>query len=114
MPGSDPPPLGAGREGALRRGERSVTGPQEAVGQAREHLRRVLDQLEGVRWQLIGIKLSLPEPLAEQVRLEDVGEEVDAATELRTTIECVLEDDIRKALQDLRDALAITGKGEAP
>ena len=91
-----------------------MTGPQEAVGQARQHLRRVLDQLEGVRWQLIGIKLSLPESSAEQVRLEDMAEEVDAATELRTTIDCVLEDEIRKALQDLGDALAVTGKGEAP
>lgn len=91
-----------------------MTGPQETLGNARQHLRRVLDQLEAIRWQLIGIKLSLPESLAEQVRLEDLDEEVDAATELRTTIDCVLEDEIRKALQDLRDALAITGKGEAP
>ena len=92
-----------------------MTGPQEkTLAEARKHVRRVLDQLEAIRWQLIGIKLSLPEPLAEQVRLEDMDEEVDAATELRTTISCVLEDEIRKALQDLGDALTITGKGEAP
>jgi hypothetical protein len=110
----NPPPLGVGREGALRRGERSVTAPQETLGQARGHLRRVIDQLEAIRWQLIGITLSLPQPLAEQARFEDVSEEVDAATDLRTTIECVLEDEIRKALQDLRDVLPSPAQGGAP
>jgi hypothetical protein len=88
-------------------------GPQGTLAEARRHLHKVLDQLEAVRWQLLGIRQSLPEPTAERVRIADVSDEPDAVTELRTTIDCVLEDDLRPALQDLQDALASTGvKGE--
>lgn len=85
-----------------------MTDPQKTLAEGRRHLRRVLDQLEALRWQLIGIKLSLPEP-AERA-LEDVSDEWDAVTELRTVIECVLDDDLRPAFQDLRKAL---GTGES-
>jgi hypothetical protein len=80
-----------------------MTDPQRMVAEGKRHLRRVLEQIEGIRWQLLGIKLSLPEP-AEKV-LEDVGDDWDAVTELRTVIECVLDDDLRPALEDLRKAL---------
>ncbi len=82
-----------------------MMGRQGALDEGRRHLRRVLDQLEAVRWQLIGIKLSLSEPSEELVRIEDVSDEMDAVTELRTTIECVLDDDLRPALKDLRAVL---------
>ncbi|HKI03949.1 MAG TPA: hypothetical protein VKK31_18355 [Thermoanaerobaculia bacterium] len=75
------------------------------AGEGKHHVRRVLDQLEAVRWQLAGIAFSLPEPLGD--RLEDVDDEVDAQVELRTTIQCVLEDAIRPALQDLQDVLGV-------
>ena len=78
---------------------------QRALTEGRRHLPRVLEQLEAVRWQLIGIKLSLSEPSEELVRVEDVSDEMDALTELRTTIECVLNDGLRPALKDLRNAL---------
>jgi hypothetical protein len=77
--------------------------------EARRHLHRVLEQLEVVRWQLLGIRQSLPEPPAERVRQADVSDEPDSATELRTTIDCVLEDDLKPALQDLQEALASPG-----
>lgn len=89
-----------------------MTGPKVTLAEGKKHVARVLEQLEGGRWQLIGILLSLPEPLAEQVRLEDMSDRTDALTELRTTIACVLEDYIRPALQDLRDVLASTAEEE--
>jgi hypothetical protein len=75
--------------------------------EARGHLHRILDQLESIRWQLLGIQRGLSEPAAE-VRLDREDDETDPVTELRSTIECVLNDDIRPALEDLRDALAST------
>jgi hypothetical protein len=76
-----------------------------SLAEAREHVRRILDQLEAVRCHLLGIQLSLPEPTAERVRLADVADELDAVTELRTTIACILDDDLRPALADLRGLL---------
>lgn len=95
-----------------------MTGPKVTLAEGKKHLARVLEHFEGGRWQLLGLLHSLPEPIAEQVRLEDVGETTDPLTELRTTIACVLEDYIRPALQDLQDVLASTadheGGGTAP
>ena len=89
-----------------------MTGPKETLVEEKRHLRRILDQLESVNWQLIGVKKSLPESLAERVRHEDMSDEMDAATELRTVIDCVLDDSIRPALQDLRGVLANTDDEE--
>ena len=86
-----------------------MTGMPRVLAEARRHVQRILDQLETVHWQLLGIQLNLPESSAEIFRLEDVSDETDSLTELRTTIACVLEDDIRPAIQDLQDALASTG-----
>lgn len=87
-----------------------MTEPAEPLlAKAREQVRRILDQLEAVRWQLLGIKLILPEPSAEHVRLLDVADVMDATTELRTVIHCVLEDCIRPAVEDLNDALLNPG-----
>jgi hypothetical protein len=86
-----------------------MKGPQGTLAEARRHLQRVMEQLETVCWQLLGIRQSLPEPTAERDRLADVSDEPDAVMELRTTIDCVLEDDLKPALQDLQDALASTG-----
>jgi hypothetical protein len=87
-------------------------GARGRLAEARKHLRRVFEQLETVRWQLLGITLSLPETVAERDRLAEVSDELDAVTKLRTTIECVLEDDLKPALQDLQDALASSGAEE--
>jgi ubiquinone biosynthesis protein UbiJ len=78
-----------------------------ALAAARRQLRKVADQLETLQLTLLGIQGSLPEPLAESVKLLDV-EEMDAATELRAVIGCVLNDYIGPAMRDLRDALAET------
>jgi hypothetical protein len=86
-----------------------MTELQGTVVEAKRQLHRVHEQLEEIRWQLVGIRDSLPEPPTERVRLADVSDEPDALMELRTTIDCVLEDDLKPALQDLQEALAGTG-----
>ena len=85
--------------------------PKLTLPEGKKHLARVLKQFEAGRWQLLGNLHSLPEPV-EQSGLEDAADAVDPATDLRTTIECVLEDYIRPALQDLQDVLANTADQE--
>ena len=89
-----------------------MTVPKLTLPEGKKHLARVLAHFEEGRWQLLGILHSLPESLAEQIRLEDVGDTTDPATDLRTTIECVLEDYIRPTLRDLRDVLEGTADQE--
>ena len=95
-----------------------MTVPKLTLPEGRKHLARVLAHFEAGRWQLLGILHSLPEPLVEQSALEDTADTIDPATDLRTTIECVLEDYIRPAVRDLRDVLEGTTdqeeEGEAP
>jgi hypothetical protein len=76
----------AGRKGSLAEAERQVA--------------RIVDQLETVRWELLGIALSLRES-----DREDPDEEADAEAKLRSLVECVLDDRIQWALRDLRTAL---------
>jgi hypothetical protein len=91
-----------------------VPRSKKVLAAERKHVLRVVEQLEAVRWQLVGVKMSLESREAETRPEDDLGE-MDAATELRVTIECVLEDDIRPALQDLRDVLAsMRAKKEDP
>jgi hypothetical protein len=78
-----------------------------ALAAARRQLRKVADELETLQLTLLGIQGSLPEPPAESVKLLDI-EEMDAATEFRAVIACILHDYIGPAMRDLRDALAET------
>ena len=76
-----------------------------ALAAARRQLRKVADELETLQLTLLGIQGTLPEPPA------GAGEDVDAmdaASELRAVIGCVLRDSIGPAMRDLRDALAVT------
>jgi len=100
--------LEIGRTVPPQGGEWIVTGLERTFVEARRHLQRVVEQLESVQLQLLGIRQTLPEPAAEGVRHLDMTEESEPTTELRTTIACVLDDDIRPALADLRDVLATT------
>ncbi len=69
-----------------------MTAPKVTRAEAEPQVARAAEQLETVRWQLLGIVLSLPESPA--------GE-----ADLRRVLECVLADRILPALEDLRSAL---------
>lgn len=83
-----------------------MTGTRITLEEGVEQVRRVWEQLKAARWQLIGIKVSLPEAPEEGARLQDVGDDMNAVTALRVTIDCVLNDDLEPALRDLEEALA--------
>jgi hypothetical protein len=88
--------------------------PELDLAEARRQVRRIIDQLEAVRWQLLGLKLSLPRSPTEESQ-EDLSAEPGAMKDLRATLECVLADDIRPALQDLQVLVGgLTAPTEAP
>jgi hypothetical protein len=81
-----------------------------ALGEAEEQVGRIVDQLESIHWQLLGIALTFSDPAADQ-GLEDL-DEADAKAELQRVVECVLADRIGLALQDLRSVLTKTKRNE--
>jgi len=78
-----------------------------ALAAARRHLGKVADDLEALQLRMRGIQASLPAPVAETDTLRDL-DTLDAATEVRTVIDCVLRDWIGPAIGDLRDVLTET------
>lgn len=74
---------------------------------AQRQLHKVEDGLETLQLTMLGIESTLPEPAAEPIKSLDV-EGMDAATELRAVIGCLVKDYIGPALRDLRRALAET------
>ena len=78
-----------------------MTKPEMSLAEARQQVRRIVDQLEAVRWQLRGLSLSLPKPPVEVSEMDLLGEP-DALRDLRATLECVLADSIRPAIDDLQ------------
>ncbi len=79
------------------------------IDAAREQLREIVGDLESIRFRLLGVQASLPEPAAEAtVRgfVEDI-EEMDLRTEIRSVIGCVLNDCVVPAIGDLREAAAL-------
>ena len=75
---------------------------EEAEAQA--ELRRVVEELKGIRARLREIATGLPASPEESSML--VGEEdPDVATEVRAIIECVLADQIGPAVRDLGAAV---------
>lgn len=88
-----------------------MAGWEVTLSEAKQQVSRVVDQLEAVHWQLVGIALSLPETAAANP-MEDLDGEPRAEVELRRVIECVLADRIRVALGDLRSVLPSTGEAE--
>ncbi|HEV2853270.1 MAG TPA: hypothetical protein VHC97_10745 [Thermoanaerobaculia bacterium] len=71
-----------------------MTGRKVTRAEAERQVARILDQLETVRWELLGLALSLPESPDEE-----------AEAELRRVVECVLADRIQWALGDLRSVV---------
>jgi hypothetical protein len=79
------------------------------IDAAREQLREIVGDLESIRFRLLGVQASLPEPAADgtvQGFVEDI-EEMDFRTEIRSVIGCVLNDCVAPAMRDLREAAAL-------
>lgn len=79
--------------------------PSEAEATAQTQMRQIVAELEAIQFRLQGIQASLPVPPREAAML--AGEmEMDFATEVRSVIDCVLNDSIRPAIRDLVKAAA--------
>jgi hypothetical protein len=81
----------------------------EQINAAREQLREIAGDLETIRFRLLGVQASLPEPAADGAApgLMDDLEAMDLCTEIRAVIGCVLTDCVAAAIGDLRDAAAL-------
>jgi hypothetical protein len=85
----------------------------EAEAAAQAELPHIVDRLTAIRSQLRQIVESLSgDPGAETMSLGE--DEMDVTTEVRSIIECVLNDSIQPAIRDLRVAAAyrVKGRGE--
>jgi hypothetical protein len=79
------------------------------IDTAREQLREIVGDLESIKFRLLGVQASLPEPAADGTArglVEDI-EEMDLLTEIRAVIGCVLNDCVAPAIGDLREAAAL-------
>jgi hypothetical protein len=75
----------------------------EAEAAAQEELRRIGEELDAIRSRLVEIHAKLPVSPEETAML--LGEkEMDVSTEVRSIIECVLNDSIQPAIRDLAAA----------
>jgi hypothetical protein len=76
---------------------------------ARAELRSVVEDLDAIRARLVDLHTRLPVPAEETAML--AGEvEMDFPTEVRSTIECILNDNLRPAIRDLAAAASYQPK----
>ena len=84
----------------------------EAEAAAQAELRTMVVELEALRSRLAEVHDRLPVPAEETAML--VGEkEMDVATEVRSVIECVLNDSLEPAIRDLAAAASYRPKEKA-
>jgi len=80
---------------------------------ARAELRALVEDLDGVRARLVDLHGRLPVPAEEAAML--TGEvEMDFATEVRSVIECILNDWLRPTIRDLAAAASYQPKKKGP
>jgi hypothetical protein len=79
----------------------------QAEAAAQAELRKIVGELESLRFRLSEIVETLPKP----PEYAENEEEMDVATEVRSVIECVLTDNIGPAIRDLRTAAAYGSRG---
>jgi hypothetical protein len=85
----------------------------EAEAAAQAELPHIVDRLTAIRSQLRQIAESLAaDPQAEASSFDE--DEMDVTTEVRSIIECVLNDSIQPAIRDLRVAAAYRVKRSSP
>jgi hypothetical protein len=88
------------------RRDANVSQGEEA---ARVELRTIVEELDGIRGRLVDLHGRLPVPAEETAML--VGEiEMDFPTEVRSVIECVLNDSLRPMMRDLSAAASYQPK----
>jgi hypothetical protein len=75
-----------------------MTGHHLTEAEAGAQLRDIAAELESIRLRLLGIHEGLPAP--------EAGEEEEEGVTLRSVIECVLNDSLEPAIQDLRAVTA--------
>ncbi len=73
-----------------------------AVEAAQAQLREIVRDLEAVKLRRVGVKESLPELDAGPEAIAADLEKLDVRTEIRSVIECVLNDWMAPAIADLR------------
>jgi hypothetical protein len=82
-----------------------------AEASAQAELRQIVQELDAIRDRLTAVHDRLPVPPEETAML--LGEqEMDVATEIRSIIECVLNDSLRPAIRDLAAAASYRPKGK--
>jgi len=76
---------------------------------AQAQLREIVRDLTAIQFRLLGVQASLPPAPEEIVRQLDV-EAMETSTEIRTIVQCVLEDFLGPAIRDLGNAAALPEK----
>lgn len=71
------------------------------VDQARTQIRRIVETLEAVRSQLLGLQAGIP-PTEQETSLEDLEGEPDAPTAIRAALANALRDRLEPLIEDLR------------
>jgi hypothetical protein len=79
------------------------------IDEAQEQLWEIVGDLVAIKFRLLGVQASLPEPAADPTPqgLEKDLETMDRRTEIRAVIGCVLNDFVASAIGDLRDVAAL-------
>jgi hypothetical protein len=83
----------------------------QAEDAAQSELQRIVEELEAIRVRLMDIHAKLPVP-PEEIAMLLGEEEMDVSTEVRSIIECVLNDSIQPAIRDLAAAAAYRPHGK--
>ena len=97
--------------GRAERAEEDALTEAEAAAQAELH--QIVEELDSIRARLVDLHAKLPVSPEETAML--VGEvEMDFATEVRSVIECVLNDNIQPAIRDLAAAASCQPKNRLP
>jgi len=78
----------------------------EVENETHAQLREVVQELRSIHYRLLGLIASLPASADPETREDD--ETADPGSWMRASLECVLIDRIRPAIQDLRIALEDT------
>ena len=81
----------------------------QAETAAQAALRQIAKELQNIRRRLMDLHESLPAASLEMLMFAG-EEELDVTTEVRTIIECVVEDSIKPAIRDLEAAADYQGE----